>query len=233
MRCFFQSGPSKPEDADPVAVGGEEVGLAVAIEIAGEDVGGSGFVLGDGDSGPGLLCFFGSGVFPIGEPVAVLEGFSFGGDGDFAPAVSVEIAEAEVVAAAAGVSFRKEVSIPLGGVFDRLWNGEPGDGVSQGAFGEKVVDDDVEAAVFVDVGFEEAVDAADVGVDETGGPGGRWCCCRGFRARRVCRRRGSPASRGRHHSSTSKLSLWMHWPVPPGREWMRVSFQSGAVKRLT
>ena len=107
---LFPVWPFEPEDADAVTVGGEEIGLAVAIEVARKNVGGSGFVLGHGDAGPGLVDFFCARIFPVGEPVAVFEGLSFRCDGDFAPAVAVEIAEAEVVAPSCGVSFwRRDV----------------------------------------------------------------------------------------------------------------------------
>ena len=128
----FPAGVHVPNEAGAMTAAGDDVQLAIAVDVGWQDVGGSGMFAGQKvfPERPGRILA----SFPPREPLALaglVRGSALGRKGDVEPAVAIEVTGPEVVAQTGCIVFREHMARPaLGqaGIFRHL---QPDGGVGE------------------------------------------------------------------------------------------------------
>ena len=158
----FPAGILVPDEAGAMTAAGDDVQLAIAVDVGWQDVGGAGMFAGQEvflERPGGILA-----GLPPGEPLALaglVRGTALGRKGDVEPSVAVKVACTKVMTQTGRIVFRKHMACPaLGqaGIFRHL---QPDGGVWEFALRLGAVGEEIELAVSVHVRLEHAVDAND------------------------------------------------------------------------
>lgn len=168
---------AKPKDALAVTASGEVIGVSVTIEVGGDNVCGSFFVLREYVLLPDAIRILW--LFPPRKPLPVGEAVrALCCTGDVGLSVTIDIAEAHVMRSTGRVFVSENVAHPLLGSMRIGGRLKPGDRVGELRcfLVAARVSDEIEPAVAIDVASDQAVRAGNFVVDCAIGPrlAGEW-----------------------------------------------------------
>src|SRR6056297_2638227 len=103
----------QPQHTDAMASSRYPIDLAVAVDVAGQNIGGAELILGKERLAPFSIDTVFARIGPKREPVPIGERFSLRPDRDLFPAIPVDVARAHVVTAAAGITGGEDMTVPL------------------------------------------------------------------------------------------------------------------------
>src|SRR5262245_9534910 len=164
---FVPQGRLKPDDAASVAARRHKIHLAVSVHIRWLNICSTGLLIRDHPLRPGFGAI--GRCLPPGEPFAAARyclWSAFGCERNIRAAVTVDIADAEIMAKTRRILVGKHKSLPAVGQARRFRHAKPHSRVGKTSPRLSAVGDEVVVTVAVDIALEQPMDAIDLVIDE-------------------------------------------------------------------